>query len=129
MATTQTDVTTEGIQTPATGQVRDARDGPASPPLAPVEAVAEGSCCSSGALWGWSPPLLPADTPLKRRIDRLMPRTGFPVAIYYGAVVALLALAGILPRRPGLAVDGLAALAAGSWCALKPGGAGTRTVR
>jgi hypothetical protein len=62
--------------------------------------------------------LLPADSPLKVRIDRLMPRTGLPVAIYYGAVVALLALAGILPRRPGLAVDGLAALAAGSWCAL-----------
>jgi hypothetical protein len=55
---------------------------------------------------------------LKRRIDRLMPRTGLPVALYYGAVVALLALAGILPRRPGLAVDALAALAAGSWCAL-----------
>src|SRR5260370_23758809 len=86
--------------------------------MAPVEVVAEVSCCGPGALGGGSPPLLPADTPLKVRIDRLMPRTGLPVAIYYGAVVALLALAGILPRRPGLAVDGLAALAAGSWCAL-----------
>jgi hypothetical protein len=47
-----------------------------------------------------------------------MPRTGLPVALYYGAVVALLALAGVLPRRPGLAVDALAALAAGSWCTL-----------
>ena len=36
---------------------------------------AGGGCRS--ALWGWSPPDLPADTPLKRRIDRLMPRTGW----------------------------------------------------
>ena len=47
-----------------------------------------------------------------------MPRTGVPVVLYYGAVVALLTLAGILPMRPGLAVDALAAMAAGSWCAL-----------
>src|SRR5229473_4108067 len=100
MATTETDSTAAGIQTRAKTPLPDPPAGRASPPLAPVEVVAEVGCCGPGALWGWSPPLLPADTPLKARIDRLMPRTGLPVAMYYGAVVALLALAGILPRRP-----------------------------
>ena len=78
----------------------------------------DSSCCGPGALWGWSPPSLPADTPLKRRVDSVVPRTGVPVALYYGAVIGLLVLAGILPQRPGLAVDGLAAFAAGGWCVL-----------
>lgn len=60
----------------------------------------------------------PADTPTKRRVDRLMPRTGLPVAAYYGAVVALLVVAGNVPMRLGLALDAVAALAAGSWCAV-----------
>lgn len=70
------------------------------------------------ALWGWSPPDLPADTSLKRRADRLLPRTGWPAVLYFAAIVGLLNLAPHLPERGNLAVDGLAALAGGTWCVL-----------
>ena len=70
------------------------------------------------ALWGWSPPDLPADTPLKRRTDRLLPRTGWPAVFYFAAIVGLLNLAPLLPERGNLAFDGLAALAGGAWCVL-----------
>ena len=70
------------------------------------------------ALWGWSPPDLPADTALKRRADRLLPRSGGPAVVFYAAVVGLLLLAPHLPMRAELATDGLAALAAGAWCGL-----------
>jgi len=60
---------------------------------------------------------LPADSQLKRRIDRVMPRTGLPVVVYYALVVSLLIVAPLLPIRAELAVDGLAALAGGGWCA------------
>jgi len=68
------------------------------------------------ALFGWSPPDLPADTALKRRADRLLPRTGIPAAAYCAVVAGLLFLAPSLPERWNLSVDGLAALAAGAWC-------------
>ena len=70
------------------------------------------------ALFGWSPPDLPADTALKRRADRLLPRTGWAAALYCAAVIALLNLAPQLPERANLAADGLAALAAAGWCGL-----------
>jgi len=74
------------------------------------------SCCSPRALWGWSPPAAAADTPLKRGVDRLL--TGFAGCAYLAAVVGLLLVAPLFPLRAELAVDGLAALAAGSWCGL-----------
>ena len=70
------------------------------------------------ALWGWSPPDLPADTAVKRRVDRFLPRTGIPCVLYCAAVIGLLSLAAHLPERAALATDGAAALAAGAWCAL-----------
>jgi hypothetical protein len=70
------------------------------------------------ALWGWSPPARLAGTPVERQVDRILPRTGVPCALYFLAVIALLSIAPHLPGRGDLAVDGLAALAAGSWCAL-----------
>ena len=73
---------------------------------------------SGRALFGWSPPDLPADTALKRRADRLLPRTGWAAVVYCAAVIALLNLAPHLPERGNLAVDGLAALAAAAWCGL-----------
>ena len=73
---------------------------------------------SRRALWGWSPPDLPADTALKRRADRLLPRTGWAAMLYCAAVVAVLNLAPHLPERDNLAADGLAALAAAAWCGL-----------
>ena len=73
---------------------------------------------SRRALWGWSPPDLPADTALKRHADRLLPRTGWAAVLYCAAVIALLNLAPHLPERGNLAVDGLAALAAAAWCGL-----------
>jgi len=66
----------------------------------------------------WSPPLLPADTPVKRSVDHIRPRTGLPAAAYFAAVIALLGLAQILPARAYLAVDAVAFLAGGTWCAL-----------
>jgi hypothetical protein len=51
-------------------------------------------------------------------MDRILPRTGRSCAVYFLAVIALLAVAPHLPGRAGLAADGLAALAAGSWCAV-----------
>jgi hypothetical protein len=68
------------------------------------------------ALCGSSPPRLPADTPTKRHIDRLLPWTGLPVVAYFGVVIALVSIAPHLPTRPGLLVLGLAAPGGGSWC-------------
>jgi hypothetical protein len=73
---------------------------------------------SRRARFGWSPPDLPADTALKRRADRVLPRSGWAAALYCVAVIALLSLAPQLPERGNLAVDGLAALAAAAWCAV-----------
>lgn len=73
-------------------------------------------CGGARALYGWSPARLPADTPAKRLIDHILPATGAPLTLYYAAVIALLMLAPHLPRRAELAVDGLAALAAATWC-------------
>jgi hypothetical protein len=70
------------------------------------------------ALWGWSPAARPAVTPLQRRVDRMLPRTGVSCVLYFLAVVALLGIAPHLPGRADLAADGLAALAAGTWCVL-----------
>ena len=52
----------------------------------------------------------------RRRIDRLLPRSGVPAVLYFAAVVALLLLAPELPRRAELAADGVAALAGAAWC-------------
>ena len=77
---------------------------------------APSDCCLPRAMWGWCPPTLPATTPLQRRLDRLLPRTGAPAVLYFLAVAALLCVAARLPLRPALAVDGLAAASAGAWC-------------
>jgi hypothetical protein len=45
------------------------------------------------ALFGWSPPDLPADTALKRRTDRVLPRTGVLAAAYCAVVAGLVFLA------------------------------------
>lgn len=74
------------------------------------------TCCSSAPRKGWSPQRLPADTSLKRRIDLLLPRPGWPVVLYFAAVIALVNLGPHLPTAVGLTVGGLAALAAGGWC-------------
>lgn len=74
--------------------------------------------CGPVALYGWSPPDLPADTRLKRWVDRVLPRTGLPALLYLALVIGLLNLAPHLPRRAELGADGLAALVGGSWCLL-----------
>ena len=81
-----------------------------------TQTEAGGEAQERRALFGWSPPDLPADTALKRSADRLLPRTGLPAMLYCAAVIGLLFLAPNLPERGNLAVDGLAALAAGAWC-------------
>ncbi len=73
---------------------------------------------SSGrALFGWPPPARPPSTRLQRAADRIFPATGAGCALYLVAVIAVLGIAPHLPVRADLAGDGLAALAAGSWCA------------
>ena len=79
-------------------------------------AATTADCCPGRALYGWSPPRLPADTTGKRWVDRILPSTGVPVTLYYAAVITLLLLAPYLSPRAELAVEGLAALAAGVWC-------------
>lgn len=76
------------------------------------------ACCGPSGTGGWAPPLLVADTPLKRCVDKLLPRRGVAVAGYFAVVIGLLLVAARFPPREQLAVEGLAALAAGSWCAL-----------
>jgi hypothetical protein len=73
---------------------------------------------SGRALFGWSPPARPPTTRPQRVIDRIFPATGAGCALYIVAVVALLGTAPHLSIRAGLAADGLAAFAAGSWCAV-----------
>jgi len=84
----------------------------------PHRAGIESPCCLPGARRAWAPPALPADTPVKRRVDKLLPRAGLPAAGYFAAVIALLGLAQTLPPPAYLLVDAVAALAGGSWCAL-----------
>ena len=75
------------------------------------------AACGARALCGWSPPSLPADSALKRRVDRI--RLGNIAAVgIVVAVVALLNIAAHLSAQPALALDGLAGLAAGGWCTL-----------
>ena len=59
---------------------------------------------------------LPADSPVKRYADRLLPRRGLPAVGFFAAVIGLLGLAQILPAPAFLLVDAAAFLAAGSWC-------------
>src|SRR5215467_3505024 len=79
------------------------------------ESPADG-CATSRAMCGWSPSALPADTAAKRWVDRVHPRTGLPMFAYFAGVVLLLGLAAVLPQRPALVVDALAAFAAATWC-------------
>ena len=74
--------------------------------------------CAPSSLWGWSPPPLPANSRFEGVVDRLMPRTGLELLLFYGFVIALLSVAPHLPRRAELVADGVAFLAAGGWCAL-----------
>lgn len=73
--------------------------------------------CGPRALCGWSPRPLPADTMLKGRVDRILVGNA-PAIVMVVTVVALMNIAPHLPVRPGLVVDGLAALVGGSWCSL-----------
>lgn len=73
--------------------------------------------CGRRALCGWSPPSLPADTNMKRRVDRIRLGNAAAVGILV-VVVGLLNVAAHLSVPPSLVLDGLAGLAAGGWCSL-----------
>jgi hypothetical protein len=73
--------------------------------------------CGARALYGWSPPSLPADSDLKRRVDRILLRNLAAVGVV-AVAVGLLNAAAHLSVRPALVVDRLAGLAAGEWCSL-----------
>ena len=78
----------------------------------------ETACWAPGALWGWSPPPLPAGTRWQRRADRYLPTSGVPCLAYIAAIVGLLSLAPHLAPRGRLGLDATALVAAGGWCAL-----------
>jgi hypothetical protein len=69
-------------------------------------------------LWAWSPPPLDADTPLKRWVDRLLPRTGAAALLFWFGFIAVVNIAPHLPGRGGLLVLGIATLIGGGWCSL-----------
>ncbi|MGH3419575.1 MAG: hypothetical protein ACRDOD_08305 [Streptosporangiaceae bacterium] len=81
------------------------------------QGMSSADACGSRALFGWSPAALPADTPLKRAVDRILVGVA-PGAIIVMLVIALQNVAPHLPVRGELALDGLAALAGGGWCSL-----------
>lgn len=98
--------------------------GAATPPSSESSVVVAVDSCSplgcgpARGMWGWSPPTLPADTVLKRRVDRILPRSGAPLVMYWAVVIGLLAVAAQLPLRGALFMDGLAAVVGGGWCSL-----------
>ena len=77
------------------------------------------SYCVGRASKGWSPPSLPADTQLKRLVDRFLPRAGLPVVVFFAVAIGTLSLASLVSNPAAeLALEGAAALTAGGWCAL-----------
>ena len=68
------------------------------------------------ALFGWSPARLPADNRTKQWVDRILPATGLAVIVYFAMVVGLVAIAALLPTRPGLIVVAIASLGGSVWC-------------
>lgn len=108
----------------ATAASRDASEGasPAAPDLVALGdtglACGDRIGCCGGGSGSWSPPSLPADTRLKRLVDRFLPWAGLPVILYFAAAIGALNLAPLLPRPGELALEGTAALAAGGWCGL-----------
>jgi hypothetical protein len=84
----------------------------------PADAGPPPHCCNPLALLARPPALRPADTALKRRVDRVLPSSPLPLLIFFAAVIALLNIGPALPARPGLSAAGLAAATAGSWCTL-----------
>lgn len=84
--------------------------------LVPADRV---GCCARRAYKSWSPPPLPADSQLKRLVDRFLPRAGLPVVAYFAVAIATLNLASLLSNPAAeLALEGAAALTTGGWCAL-----------
>ena len=104
------DVTEEtGVREP--GHLAALRSG-----LVPADRA---GCCARRASKSWSPPPLPADTRLKRLVDRFFPRAGLPVVAYFAVAIGALNLASLLSDPAAeLAMEGAAVLAAGGWCAL-----------
>lgn len=63
--------------------------------------------------------MLPADTHVKRLVDRALPRTGLPAVLYFAVIVVLLNVGPpLVTVRLNLALIGVASLAAGAWCSL-----------
>ncbi len=78
--------------------------------------TAAGQRCGS---WLWcSPPALPADTSVKVLVDRLLPRSGWPAALYFGTVAGLWSAYSQISERPGPLLAGFASLAGGAWCSV-----------
>jgi hypothetical protein len=107
-----------GCPTPAIGDTHEqmqsgARGGTRQSNLVDGERA---SRSAPTALWGWSPPDLPAGD-LARTVDRVVPRSGIGFVLYWAVVFTLeYGVAPHLPVRGRLVVEAVAALAAGVWC-------------
>src|SRR5256886_16863926 len=92
--------------------------GTPAPVRGPVErpcpAVAP-DCCGPRALFGWSPPPLPADTALKRRGGAPLPPSRVRLGVFFAGVVVLLDVGGGLPQRLGPGGGGPGGPAGGGW--------------
>src|SRR5215471_11667219 len=76
------------------------------------------ACCVPHVGRAGRAPLLPADIAVKHRVDRFLPRWGWPAVAYFAVVAGLFGLAQNLPAPAYLAVDATAFAAGGVWCAL-----------
>lgn len=82
----------------------------------PAREVTASVVCGS-PLWS-SPARRPAGSAVMRVVDWLMPRSGWPVCLYFIGVTVLLVAAGHVVGPAGLAMIAVAAFAGGAWCSV-----------
>ena len=97
---------------------RPAGDGRSAEAPATAGTSRDRACCVPQVGGAGRAPRLPADTAVKRWVDRFLPRWGWPAVAYFAAVAGLFGLAQHLPAPAYLAVDAAAFAAGGIWCAL-----------
>jgi hypothetical protein len=84
-----------------------------------MTSVSPSGATTSGGSGLWcSPPDLPADTRLKRLVDRVLPRNGLGAFVFFVLVAVAISFADLFPTRLHLGVVGLASALAGGWCAV-----------
>ncbi len=103
-----------GIRVIVCGDNCCCRHVPVSEPVTRIPSTSEAGTVREVATQ--ASPVLAVDTPLEHYVNRILPRSGIPVVGYFVVVFGLFNLAPHLTVRAELAVNGLAALAGGTWC-------------